>query len=192
MLALYAGLRRNEIASLTWGDCSTRDGVAWLRLPATVAKNAKVSDHRIPDFLAYALLEYRRSHCSETSVVIREGVPRVPTLRGDLSRAGILFEDEKSQRVDLHALRHTYITWLAQTGVMLRELQALARHSDIRTTSRYLHPSQDRTHEAIDKLPRLSGEGPVTPRDTSDGHKGPQLVPSCHNQSKRSRETENT
>lgn len=51
-----------------------------------------------------------------------------------------------------HILRHTFATRVNRSGVDLKTLQALLGHSQITTTSRYLHPTADDLMDAIDKL----------------------------------------
>ena len=42
--------------------------------------------------------------------------------------------------MDFHALRHTYCSWLAASGISPKELMTLARHTDARLTlGRYSH-----------------------------------------------------
>lgn len=49
-------------------------------------------------------------------------------------------EDDQRKKVWFHTLRHTYASWLAQSGrVTLHELRELMRHSSIEQTERYAH-----------------------------------------------------
>ncbi|MGW4123478.1 site-specific integrase [Nocardia sp. NPDC004711] len=41
-----------------------------------------------------------------------------------------------------HSLRHTGLTWLADSGVPVHRLQQIAGHTDPRITQRYLHPDK--------------------------------------------------
>lgn len=39
-----------------------------------------------------------------------------------------------------HDLRHTAVTWFADTGVQVHVLRRIAYHGSLTTTQRYLHP----------------------------------------------------
>lgn len=58
-------------------------------------------------------------------------------LRPDLVAAGIPERDNEGAKVDIHALRTTFITRLVEEGVHPAVAQRLARHSDINITMRY-------------------------------------------------------
>ena len=47
-----------------------------------------------------------------------------------------------------HGLRHTALTWMADSGVPLYVLQRVAGHQDPAVTGRYLHPDSEALIEA--------------------------------------------
>ncbi len=78
-------------------------------------------------------------------------------IRADYEAAGIVRRDEAGRVVDFHALRHTFITNLAQSGVHPKTAQALARHSTIKLTmDRYSHSFREDEEAAVEALPSLS------------------------------------
>lgn len=55
--------------------------------------------------------------------------------------------------LDFHALRGTYITFAMEAGATIKELQTLARHSDIKTTMRHYAKTRDnRLHDLVDRI----------------------------------------
>tara|TARA_R110002012_G_scaffold303707_4_gene505693 strand:- start:353 stop:1156 length:804 start_codon:yes stop_codon:yes gene_type:complete len=56
------------------------------------------------------------------------------------------------QNLSPHTLRHTYATKAYKAGVDLKTLQMLLGHSDLQTTSRYIHPTIDDLFAGVDKL----------------------------------------
>ena len=56
------------------------------------------------------------------------------------------------QNLSPHTLRHTYATRAYKAGVDLKTLQMLLGHSDLQTTSRYIHPTIDDLFVGVDKL----------------------------------------
>ena len=78
-------------------------------------------------------------------------------LRADLADAGIPCRDDAGRVADFHALRHTFITNLARSGVHPKIAQQLARHSTITLTmDRYSHTVIRDLAGGLDALPELS------------------------------------
>ena len=106
--------------------------------------------------------------------------------RADLAAAGIAPVDEEGRRIDFHALRHTFITHLAQAGVRPKDAQTLARHSTITLTlDRYTHTGLSDVAGAVEKLPtraapaRQAAEATGTTGDAEATSGGPLPAPSA-------------
>jgi hypothetical protein len=86
-------------------------------------------------------------------------MPNRETFRNDLKRANIPFKDSMDRKVDLHALRYTFGTWLARSGATPRVAMELMRHTDIRlTTNLYTDPKLLNVTGAVEDLPSLGTE----------------------------------
>lgn len=155
VVAITTGLRRSELAALTWRDLR---GEA-LRLSARHTKNdedAVLPLHPLAVGLLDELRRQRREaeqqpgglkklrgpgnykHAPQGSADdhrLFNSVPTTRTLRGDLEHAGIEPGDFEGGRVDFHALRVSFASLLAAAGVPLAVAQRLLRHSDPKLTS---------------------------------------------------------
>ena len=68
----------------------------------------------------------------------------------------LIYRDHSGRVADFHALRHTFISNLAQGGVHPKDAQALARHSTITLTmDRYTHVARGKLATALEALPDL-------------------------------------
>jgi integrase len=136
-VAAYTGLRARELGSLT--PSSFHLGSQ----PPTVTVEAAYSKHRRQDVLPL--------HASLVEL-LRPWILARPTgqhlwpgrwakaqqagamLKIDLKAAGVPYVDGSGRYADFHALRHTFITNMARSGVSPRAAQSLARHSTITLT----------------------------------------------------------
>lgn len=156
-LAVETGLRAAEIKSLT------RASFDFDSDPPTVTVAASYSKHRRTDVLplrpdtASALRDYLALKMPSAPAFPTPSLYRwAEMLRRDLAAAGIPARDDTGRVLDFHALRHTFITSLARSGVHPKTAQTLARHCSITLTlDVYSHSIvQDQT-EALARLPSL-------------------------------------
>ena len=80
----------------------------------------------------------------------------------DLKLAGIPKRDDRGRTLDVHALRHTFATWLSASGVTPRTAQAALRHSTLDLTMQvYTDPRLLDVAGALDVLPALPLDQPT-------------------------------
>jgi len=170
-VALETGLRWSELC------CLRRESFDLVSAPPTVTVEAGYSKHRRED-----TLPLRESTAAALSTYLR---PRMPTekafpmpkskagaeiLREDLKAAGIPYRDSSGRVADFHALRHTFITNLANSGVHPSTAQRLARHCDVNLTlSHYTHSTLERQSEAVERLPDIGPQAEVARATGTDG-----------------------
>lgn len=131
--AAFTGLRRAEIRALNWDDISFDAGT--VRVRASTSKNKEAVALPLHPELLAALQFFKESLRVARRQVFRS-VPEISTLRRDLARLGIPYVDEQGRKADFHALRHTFCTLLALSGVSPRSAMELMRHSEMRLTQK--------------------------------------------------------
>ena len=86
------------------------------------------------------------------------GQERRELRKGDFLRT----VDTDGRKLDFHALRHSYVSWLVQSGASIKTCQELARHSTpMLTLGTYAHMSLHDANRAIESLPSPM-ESPVS------------------------------
>ena len=134
-LALFAGLRRAEIAGLKWGDVDLVANVLHVRrirhrgelIDAAPKSAAGVRDIPIaPELLPILRRCYRLTPSARCIDVAPEALDRRwKRVQADL---------DLSRRYRLHDLRHTYVTRAILSGINPRVVQYLAGHSSLELT----------------------------------------------------------
>jgi site-specific recombinase XerD len=63
---------------------------------------------------------------------------------------------DRRMKVVFHTLRHTYASWMVQSGVDLYKVKELLGHSTISQTERYAHLSKDSLREAVKEFENMA------------------------------------
>ncbi len=152
-IALGTGLRKSEIRRLRWCDIDL--DARRLTVTAASAKSRKHQVVPLSTALAKTLRAARPTAASPTDPVIPAGAfPNTTTFHRDVEAAGIARENAEGRVVDFHALRTTFVTWLAMTGAHPKVAQALARHASVETTmGRYTDLALIDAAGTIERLP---------------------------------------
>ncbi|MEI6033115.1 MAG: site-specific integrase [Verrucomicrobiae bacterium] len=165
ILAVTSGLRLGDIAGLTWACVELDVNLVTVDAQKTGA-TLKLPIH--PDFRAW--LDKQPQGIGKAPVFpILHGVTvggcsgLSAQFRGIVADAGIVGRVVERKGIGrttnsktFHALRHTFISSLANAGVASDLRQKLAGHSDDRTHAIYTHHEIETLTAAIAKLPRLA------------------------------------
>jgi integrase/recombinase XerD len=154
LMTIYAaGLRRSEVARLRVRDIDSA------RMTITVHQGKGQRDRVV--MLSPVLLDTLRQYWRYEKP--REWLfpgrnPNQPISGNDIFmvfhnavlRAGI------NKKVCPHSLRHSFATHLLESGTDLRTIQILLGHRSLKTTSRYLHVSQEQVRATASPLDSLN------------------------------------
>jgi len=180
-VALGTGFRASEIRSLRLPNFNLDDKYPTITVEAGYSKNGTRRDQPIAGRLAADLAVFLADRDPEARVFEINADRTARMLRGDLAKAGIDAEDSAGNRVDFHALRHTYITLGAKAGIAPKVLMDLARHSDINLTMKvYSHTivaDRARALEAVPDITGGDGHESAALRATGTCDDGPGVVP---------------
>lgn len=177
-LALFSGLRVNEMRLLAWGDLVLDGDMPQIELRAATTKSRRGDCVPIKLSLAAKLLALKPPFATAGDHVFKT-TPTITTFRRDCVRAGIQYEaDDRGRTVDRHALRTTFVSWLSMVGVAPTTAKQLARHTDIALTMRaYTDPRVIDTHGAVEKLPTLDDGSTESTRATGTYDVTPVVPP---------------
>lgn len=151
LLSLKTGLRATEIFKLRAQDINAHADILHVR-----AKGGTVQTVHAPKDVILMLLSYERTG-AEPIFQERGTGGEIKRISDAFSRAvAALGLDNSSGNshfaVTFHTLRHTFASWLAQSGqVSLIELKQLMRHNTLAMTQRYAHliPGEERKKLSI-------------------------------------------
>ena len=175
---VLTGLRKDELASLTFGQLQLDGATPHVILNPEDEKNRNGTSLPLPDDLANDLRSWvsqkRQRLLGERSTILmtaRSKASELPSdtplfnvpyelvkiLDRDLKAAGIAKIDDRGRRLDVHALRTTFGTLLSQSGVSPRTAMSAMRHSSIDLTmATYTDPRLLDVQGAVNSLPTLS------------------------------------
>lgn len=171
LLLFYTGLRIAEASQHCMGNFLQREQNWFLRV---TGKGRKIREIPIPDELLAALTSFRTSIGLPSSLPkFREKTPLVSMqnlnqpistrridqiLRWAFNLGANQFEPDEPRKASklrsasAHWLRHSYVTYLLDSGAPLKVAQENAGHSDIGTTMLYRHVAQTDRHAATRTL----------------------------------------
>ena len=156
LLSLYTGLRAKEIAALRNSDVYEHSGAVRTQFTLTAAqtKGARTRTVFVNKPLAQQLSTYRAWRSTDDAAAAL-----FPSQKGGHFSANTMCQlflniYKQCGLIDAssHSGRRTFITRLANKGVGVRTLAALAGHSSIQTTQRYIDVNDAQLASAVELL----------------------------------------
>jgi len=180
--AAYTGLRASELASLTERSFDLTADPPTITVAAAYSKRRRRDVLPLHPVLAERLAGWVSDKQKDEPTVAFDKNAATPTLwpgtwreraaemlRADLQTADIPHTDDEGRTFDFHALRHTFVTMLASSGVHPKTAQTLARHSTITLTmDRYAHVGLRDPAGALEKLPLVAPDSVASATGTDD------------------------
>ncbi|GAB2572010.1 integrase [Paractinoplanes abujensis] len=156
-LALCAGLRLSELLALRVGSFLGRPGERRVEVagkggrPRTVPIEPEL-DAVVERYVDSRRVRFGRARPDEALMVDRRGAP---LQRGGLQylvsscfrRAGV--NDRVPKGAQLHALRHTFATRLAEDGANASEIMRLLGHASLATSQNYIEVTAEQQRAAV-------------------------------------------
>jgi len=147
VVALHTGMRATEIFGIKGSDVHDKDHVAII-----TAKGGERETVFLPPDVLAILASYRTT--PDALIFPDKKGNRIKNVSDTFNRAvnalGLNNTTDPLLQVTFHTLRHTFASWLAQSGkVTLLELKELMRHKRIEMTMRYAHLIPDKQREKL-------------------------------------------
>lgn len=151
-IALNSGMRRGEILSLRWDQVDFSRGVIHLPDPKSGRDESVVMNEKV-------MAELLRLHQSAGQSEYVFPNPKTGRPYGSIRKAWIgACRDAGIENLNIHDLRHTAATRLADTGADPVTIAAILRHSDLRMTARYTHALDHRNRRALARIASYGSE----------------------------------
>jgi len=161
LLSVKAGLRAKEIASLRWEMLLNADGILsdYLALPNNASKGRSGRQIPLNRQLKETLLDLFQSESGRKDFDAKDFLVRTQRSKQTSSQAVInmfasWYRDLGMIGCSSHSGRRTFISNTARkistVGGSLRDIQALAGHSNLQTTQRYIECDSESQRKVVD------------------------------------------
>ena len=155
-MLILTGARKREVLDAKWGDFDLSRR-AW-RIPITKsgrARHVPLSDGA----LSLLAIMPRKPDCEWAFVNPETGKPYVSIFYAwNTARKSVGLSD-----VRMHDLRHSFASLLINSGRTLYEVQHILGHTQVKTTQRYAHLSQDTLLAAANSATAALGAAMMPP-----------------------------
>ncbi len=158
LLTFYAGLRSKEVASLRYGDVLDADGKvkSEIYLTAEQTKGCKTGTVFVSEKLRKELQAYIAqvpcTNMQDKLIYTQKKGGEGFTANTLTQHFHYLYKRAGINGASSHSGRRTFITNLADKGVGVRVLMALARHANISTTQVYIDVNEAMQRRAVELI----------------------------------------
>jgi integrase len=152
IFAVSTGLRRGEIANLKWNQIDLQRKLMFIEnSPTFKTKTGKRRILPLNDTAIYLLKSKEGKEISEY-VFSLNGKPIYANWITHLFKGYVKKSNLSNQNIHFHSLRHSFASWLAQSGTSVYVIKDLLGHSDVKTTQIYSHLQPELLHSEVNKI----------------------------------------
>ena len=146
ILAANTGMRQMELLNLTWKQINleTKNILLDNRNHITKSKKIPINDN------IYKMLLDRKAESTGDNLFSYEG--RNKDVMISMKMKSYILKAGLNPKLHFHSLRHSFASWLVQSGVSIYLVSKLLGHSDIKTTEIYSHLRQDDLLDSVNCL----------------------------------------
>jgi integrase len=166
LMSLYTGARFGELAKLVWSDIVFSSAKVWYR----DTKNNDSREVPLPKNVVAMLKSRTQGKPSDLVFPSRKGNVRDRISKAfprAITRLGFNTDiTDTRNMITFHNMRHTYASWLVESGVPLYKVSKLLGHRNYKTTERYAHVKD--FEDAVDVLDTIAGHTTRTHEQEED------------------------
>ena len=160
--SLFAGLRASEVFKLEVKDFDEGRGLLFLKSP----KKAKSQKIALNDTAFDLFKGLKKSHKTGKGLFFLDTndnqiVSVSNTVQAAITELGFNAEvTDKRDKLTFHSWRHTYATWLIDSGTDIYTVSQLLRHSTLAMTNRYIHKKDEALRQAARGIDNVFNDKP--------------------------------
>ena len=151
LFALFTGMRLGELIHLQWNDVDTNARMIHVRNTEIFKTKSKKNRSLPMNEQLYRMIISMQQRMTSELVFHRRSRHLTENwaskvFKGCVRAAGL------NERLHFHSLRHTFASWLVQSGASIYEVQKLLGHSNISVTQVYSHLRPETLHSTVNKI----------------------------------------
>ena len=174
LIAVYTGLRLGECCTLKWDDIDIRRGI----IQFTPSKTRKFANGQLVTVplhwkLMQALLETPQEARRGAVLPVlsasyatnrwcaKKALKRIFEAAGIQTSVKIADRSRMAPEASFHSLRHSFVSFAANSGVPLDYLRSIVGHTTTAMTRHYYHADEDSLRMAVASVPVFDAQGNV-------------------------------
>ena len=151
LCAILTGMRLGELTALRWEDIDFAKKLIYVQnYSGFTTKSRKIRVVPMNDELATVM--EKRSGNMKCELVFHRENSKLTKDQISKSFKQLVLQSGVDSRLHFHSLRHTFATWLVQSGATLYQVQKLLGHSTIATTLVYAHLAPNELHNVVNRI----------------------------------------